>query len=361
MDGDGRLVRRRETTLAEGDALLVGEAVREEAGEQVPRALRRVPREAQVEALVDGAVHVGEGHLDVVHGGADSHGADEPRIFRSHSPRLPGLLGMTLRLFVLGATGHIGAQVVDIALARRHSVTAFVRSPDKNPAKGRDPDRPRGEPPLRGAALARAARPRRCPLLARTLDARGAPREHPHGRVRGEHVAAMRTARVRPPGPRVRRGPLPQRGLRFAFFRWLLATTRATSSRWGPSSRRLRSTGRLPDRPARGVRRGNLPPRAGRAPRGRLEHVRTARWRRSSSIASRSRSTRARSSDWRARIPWPSTRVTLSVHVIVAILGIGLVAAVPIAAGGSRDAPGRTSGSRTSSRPCCARPSGASR
>lgn len=36
-----------------------------------------------------------------------------------------------LRLFVLGATGHIGTQFVDLALARGHSVTAFVRSPKK--------------------------------------------------------------------------------------------------------------------------------------------------------------------------------------------------------------------------------------
>jgi len=36
-----------------------------------------------------------------------------------------------MRLFVLGATGHAGAQAIDIALARSHDVTAFVRSPQK--------------------------------------------------------------------------------------------------------------------------------------------------------------------------------------------------------------------------------------
>ena len=35
------------------------------------------------------------------------------------------------RLFLLGATGHTGAQVVDLALARGHAVTAFVRTPSK--------------------------------------------------------------------------------------------------------------------------------------------------------------------------------------------------------------------------------------
>jgi putative NADH-flavin reductase len=35
-----------------------------------------------------------------------------------------------MRLFVLGATGRTGVELVDLALAR-HQVTAFVRSPDK--------------------------------------------------------------------------------------------------------------------------------------------------------------------------------------------------------------------------------------
>jgi putative NADH-flavin reductase len=36
-----------------------------------------------------------------------------------------------MRLFVLGATGRTGAHIVDLALARGHRVTAFVRSPRK--------------------------------------------------------------------------------------------------------------------------------------------------------------------------------------------------------------------------------------
>ena len=36
-----------------------------------------------------------------------------------------------MRLFILGATGGIGTQLVDLALARGHHVTAFVRSPQK--------------------------------------------------------------------------------------------------------------------------------------------------------------------------------------------------------------------------------------
>ncbi len=36
-----------------------------------------------------------------------------------------------MRIFILGATGHTGTQLVELALARGHSVTAFVRSPHK--------------------------------------------------------------------------------------------------------------------------------------------------------------------------------------------------------------------------------------
>ena len=37
----------------------------------------------------------------------------------------------SMRLFILGATGRIGRQLVDQALERHHHVTAFVRSPQK--------------------------------------------------------------------------------------------------------------------------------------------------------------------------------------------------------------------------------------
>ena len=36
-----------------------------------------------------------------------------------------------MKLFIIGATGHTGTQVIDLALARSHDVTAFVRSPQK--------------------------------------------------------------------------------------------------------------------------------------------------------------------------------------------------------------------------------------
>jgi putative NADH-flavin reductase len=42
-----------------------------------------------------------------------------------------------MRLFVVGATGRTGAEVTDLALARGHEVTAFVRSPHKLAARER--------------------------------------------------------------------------------------------------------------------------------------------------------------------------------------------------------------------------------
>lgn len=36
-----------------------------------------------------------------------------------------------MKLFVIGATGRTGSEIVGQALARRHQVTAFVRSPEK--------------------------------------------------------------------------------------------------------------------------------------------------------------------------------------------------------------------------------------
>jgi uncharacterized protein YbjT (DUF2867 family) len=38
-----------------------------------------------------------------------------------------------MRLFVIGANGRTGRQILDLACARGHQVTAFVRSPDRLP------------------------------------------------------------------------------------------------------------------------------------------------------------------------------------------------------------------------------------
>jgi putative NADH-flavin reductase len=36
-----------------------------------------------------------------------------------------------MKVFVIGANGQTGTQVIDLALARGHEVTAFLRSPQK--------------------------------------------------------------------------------------------------------------------------------------------------------------------------------------------------------------------------------------
>jgi putative NADH-flavin reductase len=49
----------------------------------------------------------------------------------SHSAGLHGLYGRTMRFFVIGANGKTGTQLIELALANGHHVTAFVRSPHK--------------------------------------------------------------------------------------------------------------------------------------------------------------------------------------------------------------------------------------
>src|SRR5437879_2899477 len=53
-----------------------------------------------------------------------------------------------MRLFVLGATGRTGKEILELALARGHEVTAFVRSPQKLAARERPrlEDRPAAAP-----------------------------------------------------------------------------------------------------------------------------------------------------------------------------------------------------------------------
>ena len=57
-----------------------------------------------------------------------------------------------MRLFILGATGGTGRQLIDQALARGHQVTAFVRSPEKLGARREGLRVQRGDP-RDGAAL----------------------------------------------------------------------------------------------------------------------------------------------------------------------------------------------------------------
>ncbi|PYQ02666.1 MAG: hypothetical protein DMF82_15390 [Acidobacteria bacterium] len=63
---------------------------------------------------------------------AESRGRSR-RHFLSHAAGLSGHLDrrQEMKLFILGANGKTGTQLVDLALARGHQFTAFVRSPGK--------------------------------------------------------------------------------------------------------------------------------------------------------------------------------------------------------------------------------------
>ena len=174
-----------------------------------------------------------------------------------------------MRLFVLGATGHTGAQLVDLALARSHEVTAFVRSPAKITRQHPLLEVRRGDPQSVDE-LARALPGHDVVLSA--LGVRPPQAFRPHTLV--EECAASTVAAMTRAG--VSRLVLvsaavlfPEKGWRFAFFRWLLThiardlaaaedIVRATSLDWT-----IARPPRLVERPDEGYRslRDALPSR----------------------------------------------------------------------------------------------------
>src|SRR5215813_2730854 len=132
---------------------------------------------------------------------------------------LSGLMGM--KLFVLGATGRTWAEIVNLALSRGHEVTAFVRSPQKlRPADSLavvlgDPRRPEmiaaALPGCDAVLSAIGPRPRDA-LRPSTLLADCA-------RAAVEAMAASGVSRLAIVSAAVL---FPEKGLYFAFFRWLL-------------------------------------------------------------------------------------------------------------------------------------------
>ena len=151
---------------------------------------------------------------------------------------------MTLRLFVLGATGQTGTHVVDLALARGHEVTAFVRSPHKITRHDQALTVVEGDPrrvdalaaalPGHDAVLSVLGTPPREALRPSTLMAE----------LAASTVAAMQRASVSRIAILSAAVLFPEPGgLRFAFFRWLLryhardlvameAVVRATPFEW---------------------------------------------------------------------------------------------------------------------------------
>jgi putative NADH-flavin reductase len=127
-----------------------------------------------------------------------------------------------MRLFILGANGRTGRELVDLALARGHHVTAFVRSPHKIAARHERLAIVAGDP-LATAELARALPGHDAVISALGVRARQAFK--PHALL--ENAAASTVAAMTEAGVArllfVSAATLfPEKGLFFAFFRWLL-------------------------------------------------------------------------------------------------------------------------------------------
>ncbi|MBI2688265.1 MAG: SDR family oxidoreductase [Acidobacteria bacterium] len=126
-----------------------------------------------------------------------------------------------MRLFVIGATGKTGREILDLARARGHEVTAFVRSPQKLRPAGSlrivrgDPLRAETmAPALPGhdAVLSAIGPPPREAFRASTLVADCA-------RATVEAMAASGVARLAIVSAAVL---FPEKGFYFALFRWIL-------------------------------------------------------------------------------------------------------------------------------------------
>lgn len=126
-----------------------------------------------------------------------------------------------MRIAVLGATGHTGRHVLDLALGRGHHVTALVRSPDKLAPRERLAIV--GGDPLDAAALAAAL-----PGHDAVISVLGPPGTQALKRstlvtdYARTLVEAMRVAGVERLAIISAAVLFRQRGLVFWFFRWLL-------------------------------------------------------------------------------------------------------------------------------------------
>lgn len=126
-----------------------------------------------------------------------------------------------MHLFLLGATGRTGAQILDVALARGHQVTAYVRSPHKLEPSERLAV-VRGDP-LNTTDLAAAMVGHDAAISALGLPAREALR--PSNRMAefaGATVAAMQLADVRRLAIVSAAVLFPLAGPAAMFFRWFL-------------------------------------------------------------------------------------------------------------------------------------------
>src|SRR6266705_4044973 len=148
-----------------------------------------------------------------------------------------------MRLFILGANGKTGTQLVDLALARNHQVTAFVRSPEKITRRHPNLQVLHGDP--RNVHEMARVLPGHDAVLS-ALGVRPPQAFRPHTLVQecaASTVAAMTRAGVERIVLVSAAVLFPLKGLRFAFFRRLLThvmrdlgaavqIVRATSLAW---------------------------------------------------------------------------------------------------------------------------------
>jgi putative NADH-flavin reductase len=127
-----------------------------------------------------------------------------------------------MRLLILGANGHTGRQLLDLALGRGHEVTAFVRSPEKITRRHPLLQVQRGDP--RSVDELASALPGHDVVLS-ALGVRPPQAFRAHSLVQecaASTVAAMTRAGVKRLVLVSVAVLFPEKGLRFAFFRWLL-------------------------------------------------------------------------------------------------------------------------------------------
>jgi putative NADH-flavin reductase len=131
-----------------------------------------------------------------------------------------------MRLFILGANGKTGTQLVDLALDRNHQVTAFVRSPEKITRRHPNLQVLRGDP--RNVHEMARVLPGHDVVLS-ALGVRPPQAFRPHTLVQecaASTVGAMTRAGVKRLVLVSAAVLFPEKGLFFAFFRFILTHVR---------------------------------------------------------------------------------------------------------------------------------------
>jgi putative NADH-flavin reductase len=128
-----------------------------------------------------------------------------------------------MRTFIIGANGSTGTQLVELALARGHEVTAFVRSPEKITRQHPRLTVVRGDP--HSTDQTTSALPGHDVVLS-AIGIRPRQAFRPHTLMQdcvASTVAAMTRAGVKRLVIVSAATLFPEKGLRHAFFQWFLA------------------------------------------------------------------------------------------------------------------------------------------